>query len=96
MYNLQGNFNPVRFAGGVVAFHTAFALLEKRRIENFEEKGEVSLQLHAQSQMLPIPNDHMRHLRYQPFLMAELAAGDSSQSMDAMIISSAMTMTVHA
>ena len=38
---LQNNFDPLRFAGGVVAFHTAFALLEKRRIENYEEKGEV-------------------------------------------------------
>ena len=25
-----------------MAFHTAFALLEKRRIENYEEKGEVN------------------------------------------------------
>lgn len=33
-------FDPLRFAGGVIAFHTAFALLEKRRIENFEERGE--------------------------------------------------------
>ena len=40
--NVQGNFNPLRFAGGVVAFHVAFALLEKRRIENYEEKGEVN------------------------------------------------------
>lgn len=38
---LQNNFDPLRFAGGVVSFHTAFALLEKRRIENYEEKGEV-------------------------------------------------------
>lgn len=36
----QNNFDPLRFSGGVVAFHTAFALLEKRRIENYEEKGE--------------------------------------------------------
>ena len=39
---LQNNFDPLRFSGGVVAFHTAFALLEKRRIENYEEKGEVN------------------------------------------------------
>jgi len=26
----------------VVAVHLAFALLEKQRLENFEEKGEVS------------------------------------------------------
>ncbi len=39
---MQGNISTVPFIVGVVAFHTAFAVLEKTRIENFEAKGEVS------------------------------------------------------
>ena len=42
MDHVQGDIQTLPFVVGVVAFHTAFALLEKTRIENFEEKGEVS------------------------------------------------------
>jgi hypothetical protein len=39
---MQGSWPAGQYAVAVVAVHVAFALLEKRRLENFEEKGEVS------------------------------------------------------
>ncbi len=38
---MQGNWPAGQYAAAVVAVHLAFALLEKQRLENFEEKGEV-------------------------------------------------------
>lgn len=37
----QANIPVATFAAGVVATHVVFALLEKKRLENWEEKGEV-------------------------------------------------------
>ena len=40
-YCVQSNWPAGQYAAVVVAVHLAFALLEKQRLENFEEKGEV-------------------------------------------------------
>ena len=39
---LQSSWPAGQYAAAVVAIHVVFALLEKQRLENFEEKGEVS------------------------------------------------------
>lgn len=38
---LQSSWPAGQYAAAVVTVHLAFALLEKQRLENFEEKGEV-------------------------------------------------------
>lgn len=39
---MQAAIPVTTFAAGVVAVHLVMALLEKKRIENWQEKGEVS------------------------------------------------------
>ena len=39
---LQSSWPAGQYAAAVVTVHVVFALLEKQRLENFEEKGEVS------------------------------------------------------
>lgn len=39
---VQSSWPAGQYAAAVVAVHLAFALLEKQRLENFEERGEVS------------------------------------------------------
>lgn len=38
---LQSSWPAGQYAAAVVTVHLAFALLEKQRLENFEERGEV-------------------------------------------------------
>ena len=40
---LQSSWPTGQYAAAVVAVHLTFALLEKQRLENFEQKGEVSI-----------------------------------------------------
>lgn len=39
---LQSSWPAAQYAAAVVTVHLAFALLEKQRLENFEERGEVT------------------------------------------------------
>jgi hypothetical protein len=39
---LQYDYFGTQYVTGVVATHVVFALLEKKRLENFREMGEVS------------------------------------------------------
>lgn len=40
---LQSSWPAGQYAAAVVTVHLAFALLEKQRLENFEERGEVHI-----------------------------------------------------
>lgn len=68
-----GDIQTLPFVVGVVAFHTAFALLEKTRIENFEEKGEAGHFGQAPFDPLSQTNDYNRQAEVRNARTAMLA-----------------------